>query len=132
MPPAAAGAVSRSAEPTLTSPPIGPYSPIVRAGDWLVVSGQIGHFEGSLVSGGIVQQTRQALANLAALLEGEGSSLNQVVKTTVFLRHIGDYPDMNQTYAEVFAGRRPARSAAAVGALPMDALVEIEAWAYTA
>jgi 2-iminobutanoate/2-iminopropanoate deaminase len=60
-----------------------------------------------------------------------GSSLDQVVKTTVFLRHIGDYPDMNQTYSEVFGSHRPARSAAGVASLPMDALVEIEAWAYT-
>lgn len=104
---------------------------MVRAGDWLIVSGQIGQVEGSLVAGGIVQQTRQALANMAALLEVEGSSLDEVVKTTVFLRHIGDFPDMNQAYSDGFGAHRPARSAVAVASLPMDALVEIEGWAYT-
>lgn len=111
--------------------PSPPYTPIVRAGEWLVVSGQIGLSEGRLVSGGLPGELRQALANLRGLLEGEHASLRDVVKTTVFLRHIGDYPDMNKAYAEVFSRHRPARSAAAVGSLPMDALVEIEAWAYT-
>jgi 2-iminobutanoate/2-iminopropanoate deaminase len=83
------------------------------------------------VAGGITEQTRQALANMGSLLAAEGSSLDQVVKTSVFLRHIGDYADMNRAYVEVFGSHRPARAAVAVAALPMDALVEIEAWAYT-
>jgi 2-iminobutanoate/2-iminopropanoate deaminase len=83
-----------------------------------------------MVEGGVAAQTRQALANLARLLETEGSSLSQVVKTTVFLRHIGDYAAMNDTYAEIFGDHRPARSAVAVAGLPVDALVEIEAWAH--
>ncbi len=73
---------------------------------------------------------RQALANLAALLEGEGASLSSVVKTTVFLKHISDYSAMNEAYVEAFGDHRPARAAVAVADLPMRALVEIEAWAF--
>lgn len=73
---------------------------------------------------------RQALANLGTLLEGEGASLTDVVKTTVFLRHISDYQVMNEIYTQIFAGHRPARSAVAVANLPLGALVEIEAWAW--
>ncbi len=111
--------------------PIGPYTPIVRAGDWLVCSGQLGMNEGSLVDGGVQAQARQALVNLAALLQGEGSSLGDVVKTTVFLTHISDFSLVNEVYAEGFGDHRPARTALAVAALPMGGLVEIEAWAYT-
>ena len=83
-----------------------------------------------LVNGGVADQTRQALANMAALIEGEGAGLASVVKTTVFLRHISDYAAMNDAYIEVFGEHRPARSAMAVASLPLDALVEIDAWAY--
>ncbi|MGI8778419.1 MAG: RidA family protein [Acidimicrobiales bacterium] len=113
------------------SPPVGPYTPLVRAGDWLVVSGQLGLVDGNLVHGGVVAETSQALANLAGLLSEEGASLTDVVKTTVFLRHITDYPPMNQAYLAAFGDHRPARSAVAVAAIPLDALVEIEAWAWT-
>jgi len=109
---------------------VGPYTPLVRAGDWLVVSGQVGLRDGSLVTGGMQAELRQALANLAALLEAEGSSLAEVVKTTVFLRHIDDYAAMNETYVEAFADHRPARAAVAVAGLPLGALVEVEAWAF--
>jgi len=112
------------------STPIGPYSPIVRAGEMLVVSGQVGVVDGSLVAGGVAAETRQAVANIAALLESEGASLADVVKTTVFLRHMRDFSIMNEAYAESFDGHRPARSAVAVSELPLVALVEIEAWAY--
>ncbi len=112
------------------SKPLGPYTPIVRAGGWLVVSGQGGLAEGKIVDGGIVPQTRQTLVNLAALLESEGASLRDVVKTTVFLTDIGDWPTMNEPYMEAFGDHRPARSAVAVAALPMGMAVEIEAWAY--
>lgn len=109
----------------------GPYTPIVRAGEWLVTSGQVGlGDDGRLVSGGIRAETRQALLNVAALLESEGSSLADVVKTTVFLKHIDDWPAMNEAYVEVFGETRPARSAFAVAALPVGALVEVEAWAH--
>ena len=111
------------------SKPVGPYTPIVRAGDWLVVSGQIGIKDGQLPDG-IVAQTTQALANLAELLEGEGASMSDVVKTTVFLADIDDWPTMNDPYVAAFGDHRPARSAFAVGALPIGALVEVEAWAY--
>jgi 2-iminobutanoate/2-iminopropanoate deaminase len=112
------------------NPPIGPYSPIVRAGDLLVVSGQVGVRDGEVVSGGVEAETRQAIANLSALLEGEGASLADVVKTTVFLRHMRDFALMNEVYAEAFGEHRPARSTVAVSELPMVALVEIEAWAH--
>jgi len=112
------------------STPVGPYTPIVRAGDWLVVSGQIGIAGGELVSGGTRGQLRQALVNLAGLLEGEGATLADVVKTTVFLRHLNDYAPMNETYIAAFGDHRPARSAIGVSELPLGALVEIEAWAY--
>ncbi len=111
------------------SKPVGPYTPLVRAGDWLVVSGQIALVNGALVDGGTAVQVRQAVSNLAELLATEGASLTDVVKTTVFLRHISDYAAMNSAYMEAFGEHRPARSAVAVAALPLDALVEIEAWA---
>jgi 2-iminobutanoate/2-iminopropanoate deaminase len=110
--------------------PVGPYRPIVRAGDWLIASGQVGIASGALVDGGVQAQARQAIANLSALFESEGASLNDVVKTTVFLAHISDYALVNETYVEAFGDHRPARSAVAVAALPIGALVEIEAWAY--
>lgn len=109
--------------------PIGPYTPIVRAGGWLVCSGQLGIRDGGLVDGGIQAQTRQAIANIAALLEAEGASLADVVKTTVFMTHISDYPLINEAYAAEFGDHRPARSAVAVSGLPVGGLVEIEAWA---
>ncbi len=113
------------------SKPVGPYTPIVRAGDWLVVSGQVGIADGKLVSGGLEAELRQAVANLAGLLAGEGASLADVTKTTVFLRHLGvDYPAMNEVYSELFGDHRPARSAIGVADLPLGALVELEAWAY--
>ena len=110
--------------------PVGPYTPVVRAGDWLVVSGQLGMADGELVTGGTQGELRQALANLKALLEREGASLSDVVKTTLFLRHIDDYGPMNEVYVEAFGDHRPARSAVAVAGLPLGALVEVEAWAY--
>ncbi len=95
-----------------------------------MVSGQVGLHGGHLVDGGVAAQTRQALANLRGHLEGEGAGLDHVAKTTVFLRHISDFPAMNAAYAEVFGDHRPARSAVAVAGLPLGALIEIEAWAY--
>jgi 2-iminobutanoate/2-iminopropanoate deaminase len=97
-----------------------------------VVSGQIGLRNGKLVSGGTADQLRQALTNLRALLEAEGAGLRSVVKTTVFLRHMSDYPIMNDTYADAFGDHRPARSAIGVAELPLNALVEVEAWAWVA
>ena len=113
------------------SKPVGPYTPIVRAGDWLVVSGQVGLRDGELVATGFHGQLIQAIDNLEALLVGEGSSLADVVKATVLLRHMGDYDVLNEVWAERFAGALPARAAYAVSELPLHALVEVEAWAYT-
>ena len=110
--------------------PVGPYTPIVRAGQWLVVSGQLGLREGKLVSGDTVDQLTQAIDNLRGLLAQEGASLSDVVKTTVFLRHMSDYPRMNEAYIAAFGDHRPARSAIGVAELPLNALVEIEAWAF--
>jgi 2-iminobutanoate/2-iminopropanoate deaminase len=103
----------------------------VRAGDWLVVSGQLGLVDGALVHGGVADEVTQALANMAALLASEGASLASVVKTTVFLRHISDYAVVNEAYVRAFGDHRPARAAVAVADLPLGALVEIEAWAYS-
>lgn len=112
------------------STPVGPYTPLVRAGGWLVSSGQVGLRDGALVPGGVQAELRQAIDNLAALLAAEGASLADVVKTTLFLRHMRDYPLVNETYAEAFGDHRPARSAVAVSELPVHALVEVEAWAW--
>lgn len=113
------------------SKPVGPYTPIVRAGEWLVVSGQVGIVDGKLVSGGLEDELRQAMANLSSLLESAGASLTDITKTTVFLRHLGsDYPKMNEVYMELFGDHRPARSAIGVADLPLGALVEVEAWAH--
>ena len=110
----------------------GPYSPAVRAGDWLALAGQVGidPATGKLADGGVAEQTRQALANVAAVLGDCGASLGDVAKTTVFLVDMGDFPVMNEVYADAFAGHRPARSTVAVAALPLGARVEVEVWAY--
>ena len=113
--------------------PVGPYTPVVRSGDWIICSGQVGLADGRLVEGGVREQLTQATANLRTLLESEGAGLADVVKTTVFLVDMGDYAAMNEVYVEAFDahadGHRPARSAVAVAALPIGARVEIEAWA---
>ena len=96
----------------------------------MAVSGQLGMVDGTLVHGGVAAEVRQALANMAALLEAEGASLASVVKTTVFLTHMSDYSPMNEAYMEAFGDHRPARAAVAVAGLPLSAKVEIEAWAY--
>jgi 2-iminobutanoate/2-iminopropanoate deaminase len=116
----------------MTSPakPVGPYTPIVRAGDWLVVSGQVGLADGKMVGGGVTGELRQALANVEAQLATEGAGLADVVKTTVFLRHMSDYAAMNETYIAAFGDHRPARSAIGVAELPIGALVEVGAWAW--
>ena len=107
---------------------VGPYTPIVRAGEWLVVSGQVGLGADGLADG-LSAQVTQAVANLRGLLESEGAALNDVVKTTVFLTDMEDYAAMNDAYTAAFGDHRPARSAVAVAALPIGALVEVEAWA---
>lgn len=118
------------AKPAKPAAPVGPYTPAVRAGDWLVCSGQVPLREGQLVQGGIGEATKQCVANVKALVESHGARLDQVVKTTVFLTDMSDYPAMNEAYTEAFGAHRPARSAVAVAGLPLGAPVEIEAWAF--
>lgn len=110
-------------------PAVGPYTPILRAGEWLCVSGQIGLGPDGLAEG-FEAQLRQALANLDALLAEAGATAGQVAKTTVFLVDMDDYAAMNDLYCEYFGDHRPARSAVAVAALPLGARVEIEAWVH--
>lgn len=95
----------------------------------LFCSGQIAidHTTGKLIDGDVAAQTRRALLNLAAVLSAGGASLNDVVKTTVFLVDMGDFAAMNQVYGEVFSDSPPARSTVAVAGLPAGARVEIEA-----
>jgi 2-iminobutanoate/2-iminopropanoate deaminase len=112
------------------SRPVGPYTPIVRAGGFLVASGQLGIVDGALVEGGVGDQLSQAIANLAGLLEGEGAALTDVVKTTLFLADMGDYATVNDAYTAAFGSHRPARTAVAVAALPLGAAIEVEAWAW--
>ena len=108
--------------------PIGPYTPIVVAGEWLVTSGQLGLLGGRLVEG-VGAQATQAIGNVEALLAGQGASLADVVKTLVFLTDMADFEPMNAAYAAAFGDHRPARSTVAVAGLPMGAAVEIEVWA---
>ena len=111
--------------------PVGPYTPVVRAGDWLIVSGQLGVSGGALVEGGIAAQTAQAIANVAELLAGQGVDLTAVAKTLCFLTDMRDFDTFNQAYMAGFGDHRPARSTIGVAALPLRcAVVEIEAWAY--
>ena len=109
--------------------PLGPYSNTVRAGDLVFCSGQIGK-DGDVMADGVVGQTRQALHNAGQVLSEEGLTLANVVKTTVFLTDIGNFPAMNEVYAEAFGEHRPARSTVGVGALPAGAIVEIEVIAH--
>lgn len=105
-----------------------PYSPVVRAGDLLFISGQVGMGDdGKLAEGGFEPQCRQCLKRLKDLLEEAGASLDHVVKTTVFLTDMGNFSKLNEIYREVFPTNRPARSCIQVAALPVEAIVEVEA-----
>jgi len=108
---------------------IGPYSAGVRTGNLIYTAGQLGidPLTGEFVSDEVIEQTRQALKNLKVILEAGGSALENVVKTTVFLRDMNDFGAMNAVYAEFFSENFPARSAVQVARLPKDAAVEIEA-----
>ncbi len=110
---------------------IGPYSQAVATESMVMTAGQIGidPATGELVEGGIPAQTRQVLTNLKNVLEAAHSDLGSVVKTTVFLRSMQDFSQMNSVYAEFFAENPPARSTIAAAELPKGALVEIEATA---
>jgi 2-iminobutanoate/2-iminopropanoate deaminase len=114
---------------------IGPYSQAVRIGAFLYTSGQVAldPASGALVAGGVAEQTVRVIENLKAVLAAAGASLAQVVKTTVFLKNIGDFAAMNEVYGRYFAAEdviAPARSTVEVARLPKDALVEIEVIAH--
>ena len=108
---------------------VGPYSQAMVIGGFVYTAGQIGldPRTGKLVEGGLEAETRQALSNLAAILEAAGTGLQRVVKTTVFLADMRDFPAMNAIYADAFREHRPARSTVQAAALPLGARVEIEA-----
>jgi len=116
------------------STPIGPYSPVVRAGSLLITSGQLGLVaagDGSstLAEGGTTAQLAQALANGLSLLEGEGGRLSDVVKATVYLTDMAEFSAVNEVWIEFFGSHRPARTAVEVSALPLGASIEVELWA---
>ena len=108
---------------------IGPYSQAIEAGGFIFVSGQLplDPVAGRIVDDDVGRQTRRSIENLAAILEAAGSSLDDVVKASVFLRNMDDFAAMNEVYAEFFSKSPPARAAVQVARLPLDARVEIEA-----
>lgn len=108
---------------------IGPYSLGIIAHDLIFTSGQAGlsSKSGELVPGGIEAETRQTIENLKTILEAAGSSLEKVIKTTVYLKNMGDFAAMNTVYAEYFGEDSPARTTIQAAALPKNAMVEIEA-----
>ncbi len=107
---------------------IGPYSQAVKAGNIVFCSGQIpiDPATGAFVSEDVAEQTEQVLKNLSAVLEAAGTSLNNVVKTTVFLADMNDFVAMNEVYAKYFSENKPARATVQAARLPRDARVEIE------
>jgi 2-iminobutanoate/2-iminopropanoate deaminase len=107
---------------------IGPYSQAIRAGGFLFTAGQIAldPANGKIVEGGVVAQTERVMQNLTAVLEAAGADWNKVIKTTVFLADLGDFPVFNEVYGRYLGSARPARSTVQVSALPRNALVEIE------
>jgi len=108
---------------------IGPYAQGVRAGNLLFASGQVAldPATGTLVAGGIAEQTERVMRNLAAILEAGGSGLDRVVRATVYLKDFGTFDTMNRVYGSFFPGDKPARVTVEVSRLPKDALVEIDA-----
>ena len=112
------------------SKPLGPYTPVVRAGDWIIVSGQLGIVEGTVVPGGVAAQTTQAVANLEAQLATVGATLGDIAKTLCFLTDMDTFATFNDAYVAGFGDARPARSTIGVAALPLGGAVEIEAWAF--
>ena len=114
---------------------IGPYSQGVRIGNFVYTSGQVAldPASGAMAPGGVTEQTVRVIENLKAVLTAAGAQLSQVIKTTVFLKNMGDFGAMNEVYARYFAGEGvvpPARSTVEVARLPKDALVEIEVIAH--
>ena len=110
--------------------PVGPYTPVVRAGDWIIVSGQLGLRDGALVDGGVAAQTAQASPTSPRSWRSVGASLADVAKTLCFLTDMDTFATFNEAYVAGFGDHRPARSTIGVAALPAGGAVEIEAWAY--
>ena len=110
------------------SPPVGPFSPAIRSGDFIFFSGQVGQepTTGSLAVGGVESEARQLFRNLATLLEAAGKSFADVVKANVLLTRIEDFAAINAIYADQFESPFPARTTVAVAALPLGAAIEIE------
>lgn len=108
---------------------IGPYSHSIKTGNFVFTSGQLGlnPDDGKLVTGGVEAETHQALKNLASVLESAGSNLGSVLKTTLFVKNMDDFPKINKIYGEFFPENPPARSTVEVARLPMNGLFEIEA-----
>jgi len=122
--------MSRQVISTPAAPPAaGPYSQAIKANGFVFTAGQLGLDPATrkLVDGGVTAQARQALENIRAILQAAGSSLDRVVKVTVFLADIGDFQPVNEVYSQFFGSEPPARSAFQVAALPLGGLVEIEA-----
>lgn len=121
--------MKREAVRTTAAPKaIGPYEQAIKANGFVYAAGQIAldPKTGTLVEGGIAAQTQRVLENLKAVLEAAGSSMDQVVKTTVFLKNIDDFGTMNEIYEDYLGHARPARSTVAVAELPRGALIEID------
>jgi 2-iminobutanoate/2-iminopropanoate deaminase len=119
--------------PTPSAAPVaGPYSPAVRAGDWLVLSGQIGldPASGSLVAGGVEAEAVQVLANVGAVLSDCHARWSDVAKVGIFLTDLGNFAAVNALYEEAVGGHRPARTTVGVATLPAGAGIEIECWVY--
>ena len=111
--------------------PIGPYSQAVRHGNLVFVSGQLGlNKETKSLESGVREQTATALTNVKAVLEAAGSGMDCVLKTTIFLADMNDFPEVNEVYGSFFVQDPPARSTIQVAKLPLNGLVEIEAVAY--
>ncbi|MFI5047346.1 MAG: Rid family detoxifying hydrolase [Acidimicrobiia bacterium] len=118
---------------TPSAPPVrGPYSPAVRAGDWIVCAGQVGvdPATGALVDGGVRAETLQVLANLRGVLSDAEATWADVAKVGIFLTDLGTFATVNELYEAEIGEHRPARSTVEVAALPAGAAVEIECWAY--
>lgn len=107
---------------------IGPYSQAVKVGNMVYTSGNIPlRADGTLVAGTVEEQTHQVFANLKAVLEAAGSSLENVMKTTVFIKNMDEFAKINEVYATYFSSNKPARSTVEVARLPKDVAIEIEA-----
>ena len=108
---------------------IGPYSQAIRIGDFLYTSGQIAldPKSGKFLSGEIKEETEQTLKNISAILQADGLELENVIKTTVYLSDLNDFPQMNQIYEKYFSKNKPARACVQVAALPKGAKIEIDA-----